>query len=570
MKLSKSFWKTYKEKPADAEIPSHVLMTRAGLISKSGAGIYNFLPFGLKSIRKIENVIRKHLNQIDSMEISMSVVTPGELWKESGRWVDFGSEMLKFQDKLNKDLCISPTNEEAVTDIFRKSVKSYKDLPVSLYQINTKFRDEIRPRFGVMRGREFIMKDAYTFHADKECLDREYRKFYEAYENIFRDLGLEFRVVEADAGAMAGPGSQTHEFQVLADTGEDQLIYSDSYAANIETAATKKVLNCQLKNSNEKLELVETPTQTTCEEVSKLLGIHIQETLKSLVYKSIVGENEELVVAVVFGDDDVNEVKLKNYLGSKHLQLATDNDLQNSSLVKGFIGPVNLEIRVIFDREILADKTFVIGGNKEGYHQKNFNISRDCNNSEFADLRLAKVGDQDLNGNLVNICRGIEVGHIFQLGEKYTKALDTTVLDKNGKSMNPLMGCYGIGVSRILGAAIEQSHDEKGIIWPKNMSPFDLHFIAITKTEEYLNISEEIYNQFKKAGVDILFDDRNEGPGFKFKDADLLGVPIQLVFGERDFKENKTLNFINRKTGEITTVKAEEALEKFLKLNESL
>lgn len=570
MKLSKSFWKTYKEKPNDAEIPSHVLMTRAGLISKSGSGIYNLLPFGLRSVRKIENIIRKHLDSIDSHEISMSVVTPGELWKESGRWKDFGSEMLKFSDKLNKDLCISPTNEEAVTDIFRKAVKSYKDLPVSLYQINTKFRDEIRPRFGVMRGREFLMKDAYTFHADKECLDKGYKEFYEAYENIFRDLGLEFRVVEADAGAMAGPGSQSHEFQVLAETGEDQLIYSDSYGANIETAITKKVISIELKSTDENLELVETPNKQTCEEVADLLGIHIQETLKSLVFKSIKEDEEELIVVILFGDDDLNEVKLKNYLHADHLQIATESDLAKNKLVKGYIGPIDLTTRVIFDQEIPLDKSFVIGGNKENYHQKNFVLSRYHNDPEVADLRVAKMGDLDLNGNPVNTCRGIEVGHIFQLGDKYTKTLETTVLDHNGKAMNPLMGCYGIGVSRILGAAIEQSHDEKGIIWPKNISPFDLHFVAIAKSEEFRKVADDIYKKLKSANIDVLFDDRKVGPGFKFKDADLLGVPLQLVFGERDYKENKTLNFINRKTGEKISVSSGEVVKMFHEMNEKL
>ena len=338
MKLSKSFWKTYKEKPSDAEIPSHVLMTRAGLIAKSGSGIYNILPFGLRSIRKIENVIRKHLNRINSQEISMPVVTPGELWKESGRWKAFGSEMLKFSDKLNKDLCISPTNEEAVTDIFRKSVKSYKDLPVSLYQINTKFRDEIRPRFGVMRGREFVMKDAYTFHVDKDCLGQGYKEFYQAYENIFEELGLDYRVVEADAGAMAGPGSQTHEFQVLAETGEDELIYSENYAANIETAKTQKVIDANLSIASGDLELFATPNESTCEEVAKLLNVHIQNTLKCLVFKSIVDDSSETVICVVFGDDSVNEVKLKNYLKSDHLTVATDNELKDDNLIKGFLG----------------------------------------------------------------------------------------------------------------------------------------------------------------------------------------------------------------------------------------
>ena len=570
MKLSRSFWKTYKEKPSDAEIPSHVLMTRAGLVSKSGAGIYNLLPFGLRSIRKIEGIIRTHLDRIGSMEISMPVVTPGELWKESGRWSGFGNEMLKFSDKMEKDLCISPTNEEAVTDIFRKAASSYKDLPISLYQINTKFRDEIRPRFGVMRGREFIMKDAYTFHSDKDCLDREYDNFYQAYKSIFSDLGLSFRVVEADAGAMAGPGSKTHEFQVLADTGEDELIYSDNYAANIETAKTKKLIQCDFEESVSELELLETPNERTCEDVSKLLGINIQHTLKCLVFKSIKNGKDEIIVSVVFGDDVVNELKLKNYLCSDHLIVATENDLSAADLVQGFIGPVNINSRIIFDESIPIDKSFVTGANMAGFHQKNFVISRYHSSPEFADIRLSKDGDLDENDKSVRVCRGIEVGHIFQLGDKYTTALGASILDKNGKSMNPLMGCYGIGVSRILGAAIEQSHDEKGIIWSKSISPFDLHFIAISKSDEFRNLSDEIYCELKNNGIDVLYDDRNVGPGFKFKDADLLGVPLQLVLGERDYRENKTLSFIKRRTGEKININRSDIITKFNELYKSI
>ena len=563
MKLSKSFWKTYKEKPADAEIPSHVLMSRAGLIAKSGAGIYNLLPFGLKVVKKVEDVVRKRLNEINSMEISMSVVTPGELWKESKRWEGFGSEMLKFEDKAGRDLCISPTNEEAVTDIFRKSISSYKELPVSLYQINTKFRDEIRPRFGVMRGREFIMKDAYTFHSDKDCLDNGYQEFYQAYENIFNDLGLEFRVVEADAGAMAGPGSQTHEFQVLAETGEDELVYSESYGANIETAVTKKVFSLGARELSGELNLIETPEQSTCEDVAKFLNINIEHTLKTLVFKAIIDGEETLVLSVLVGDDAINEIKLKNYLKADHLSLATDNDLIQNGLVKGFIGPVQIDgLRVVFDDQINKDSNYVIGGNKTGFHQENFCINKFYDQPELTSLRMSREGDLDSCGKPVKICRGIEVGHIFQLGDKYTKALETTVLDKNGKSAYPLMGCYGIGVSRIVGAAIEQSHDEKGIIWPKSMSPFDVHFIAITKSDEYLQKAEEIYLAIKESGIDVLFDDRKVGPGFKFKDADLLGVPTQLVLGERDFKNTQELSIVDRKTGTKTSVKIDNLIVK--------
>ena len=570
MKLSKSFWKTFKEKPSDAEIPSHILMSRAGLISKSGAGIYNFLPFGLKVLKKIEGIIRKRLDEIDSMEISMSVITPGELWQESGRWQGFGSEMLKFEDKVGRDLCISPTNEEAVTDIFRKTVKSYKELPVSLYQINTKFRDEIRPRFGVMRGREFIMKDAYTFHADKACLDEGYQKFYQAYENIFNDMGLDFRVVEADAGAMAGPGSQTHEFQVLADTGEDELIYSDSYGANIETAVTKKVIKISHRNASGDLKLIETPNQTTCEEVAKLLDIHIHHTLKCLVYKMIVGDKEEFVLVTLIGDDSINEVKLKNYLKADHLILATDNEILSLNLIKGFMGPVGHKIRAIFDDQIEKSSAYIIGGNKIGYHQDNFVLEKFFTNPEMASLRKSQEGDLDKSGKPIKICRGIEVGHIFQLGDKYTKSLSTTVLDNNGKSMHPLMGCYGIGVSRIMGAAIEQSHDENGIVWPKSISPFDLHFIAITKSEEFEIKANEIYESLKSKGYDVLFDDRNVGPGFKFKDADLLGVPLQVVLGERDFKETQNLTIIIRKTGEKILVPEGELFHQLTQIIETL
>ncbi len=564
MKLSQGFWQTYKEVPADAEIPSHQLMIRAGLIHKSGSGLYNYLPMGLRSIRKVENIIREELNKIGSYEITMTVVTPGELWQETGRWDKMGGLMLRFKDKKEADLCISPTNEEAVTDIFRKTVKSYKQLPVTLYQINTKFRDEIRPRFGLMRGREFTMKDAYSFHMDKASLDVGYQAMYDAYTAIFTRLGLEFIPVEADGGAMASADSRTHEFQVVANAGEDLIIYSPEakYAANVEKAQTKRAKTTFDMNVVPMKE-VETVKTETIEAVCALLGQTPAQSLKSMVYTATTGNESKMILAMVIGDDTVNEIKLQNYLKCDHLAASSEDELKKAKLWKGYIGPAGLEgqLEIIFDSEVNLDASYTIGANKLNAHVMGFNPKRDMKKIVQADLRLSKAGDLTMDGkHTVVEKRGIEVGHVFQLGDKYTKDMKVGILDQNGKLVTPLMGCYGIGVTRVVAAAIEQNHDENGIVWPKAIAPYQVYFATIVKAEEFAKIADDIYADMTKAGIEVVYDDRNVGPGNKFKDSDLLGLPIRVVLGERDFGASGELEVILRKTGEVKKVKREELI----------
>lgn len=564
MKLSKAFWQTYKEVPADAEIPSHQLMLRAGLIHKSGSGLYNYLPMGLRAIRKVENIIREELNKINCYEITMTVVTPGELWQETGRWDAMGGLMLRFKDKKEGDLCISPTNEETVTDIFRKTIKSYKQLPVTLYQINTKFRDEIRPRFGLMRGREFTMKDAYSFHMDKASLDVGYQELYDAYMAIFTRLGLEFIPVEADGGAMATADSKTHEFQVIANAGEDLIIYSQEaqYAANVEKAQTiraKTEFDLALTSLTE----VATPGKTTIEEVCTFLNKPQHQSLKSLIYVATTGTESKLVLALVLGDDSLNEIKLQSHLKCEHLTAATDEQMKTAKLWKGFIGPVGIssDIKIVFDSSINLEASFVIGANKKDAHSTGYNPKRDTKDFTQADLRLARAGDLTKDGkHTVTEKRGIEVGHVFQLGDKYTKAMKVGILDQNGKLVTPLMGCYGIGVTRVVAAAIEQNHDENGIVWPKAIAPYQVYFATIVKAEEFVKIADDLYKDMLNAGLEVIYDDRNVGPGNKFKDSDLLGLPFRLVLGERDFGATGELELIDRKTGTVSKVKKEDVI----------
>ncbi len=575
MKLTRAFWQTYKETPSDAEIPSHQLMMRAGLIHKVGAGLYTYLPMGYRTIRKIEQIVREEMDRANCQELLMPMVTPGELWQESGRWDKMGALMLTFKDKGERDLCLSPTNEETVTDVFRKTIKSYKDLPVTLYQINTKFRDEIRPRFGLMRGREFTMKDAYSFHMDKPCLDQVYADLYRAYENCFRRMGLEFTVVEADGGAMASADSQTHEFQVVADSGEDQIIYcaETGYAANIEKARTKRADFKPLMTQAPMKEIA-TPDRKTIEDVCTYLKTEQAHSLKSLVYKAITGQVEKTVLVLLLGDDSLNEIKLSAYLKADHLAPLADHELTKAGFLKGFIGPHGLtqkDLVVIYDQAVAMDSAFVVGANKTDLHFENFIPNRDASYKDQADLRLAKEGDLTIEGSKkVSVRRGIEVGHIFQLGDKYTKALSVKILDKNGKQAVPLMGCYGIGITRVAAAAIEQNHDEKGIIWPASIAPYHVYFALIGKDPEILAFADKIYQELQEQKIEVVFDDRNVGPGFKFKDADLLGLPLQLVLGERDFKEDGMLEIRERKSGLVHKIKPEEASAKIKSLLASL
>lgn len=551
MKLSQGFWQTTKEEPSDAQITSHKLLIRAGLIAKTAAGIYSYLPFAVRSIRKIENIIREELNKIGSQELLMSIMTPGDLWRETGRWDKMSGEMLRAVDKGGRDLCFSPTNEEAITDIFRKNITSYKQLPVSLYQINTKFRDEIRPRFGLMRGREFSMKDAYTFHADKGCMDSTYENFYQAYSNIFSRMGLEYIIVEADGGAIASAGMKTHEFQVLASAGEDTVVVAKKaqYAANIEKAKTFRHA-VEFAPQSECSE-VSTPNASTIFDVCQFLEVAEYQSLKSLVYSCITGEEEKFTMVCLLGDDELNELKLKNYLNCDHLKPATDNQIKDLGLIKGFIGPQGNtdKMRVLFDEAISGEHSFVVGANKKDFHLTGLVISRDIANAEFTDLRMAKLGDT-IDGEPIEIVKGIEVGHIFQLGDKYSDSMKATVLDHNGKSMAPLMGCYGIGVTRTLQSAIEQNHDENGIIWPMPIAPYQVYLVHIGKSDDFQKLSDEIYEELLTEGIEVLYDDRKAGPGFKLKDADLLGLPLIVTLGERDYQKDNMFELKLRSSGE--------------------
>jgi len=473
-------------------------------------------------------------------------------------------EMLKFKDKRDSDLCISPTNEETITDIFRNLVKSYKQLPVSMYQINTKFRDEIRPRFGLMRGREFIMKDAYTFHEDQKSLDEGYDRMFKAYENIFSRIGLEFMAVEADAGAMASSECRTHEFQVIADTGEDSLVYAPElkYAANLEKAETLRG-SLSFTETAKALNEVATPNASTIEDVSKLLGLAAHQTIKSMVY--VIEKKEPVfILALLLGDDEINELKLNARFSGATLRPANETELASCGMVKGYIGPIGLngKVTILVDQAVPKDKAFVIGANKEETHLENFSLERDLPEYQSVDLRLAKEGDVANDGKTpIQIKKGIEVGHIFQLGDKYTKSMKATVLAQSGKPFPPLMGCYGIGVTRTIAAAIEQNYDQKGIIWPKAIAPFQVHLIHIGKDEDLKNKAAEFYEKLIAAGVEVLFDDRAMGPGFKFKDADLLGLPLRITFGEREWKSSQKLEIVNRKTAEEQKLTEEETIK---------
>ncbi len=560
MKISTLQWKTYKEVPAEAKILSHQLLIRAGLIHKTAAGIYSYMPLALRVIEKIKNIIRHEMDEIGGAEILMSMVTPADLWKESGRWDKMGSEMLKFKDAGLRDMCLSPTNEETVTDIFKELVSSYKQLPLYLYQINTKFRDEMRPRFGLMRGREFIMKDGYSFHLDMQDMDRFYSDIYNAYENIFMKMGLQFSIVEADGGAMAYPGAKTHEFQVIADEGEDELIYSqEGYGANLEKAQTKRN-DLSLNKQTASLEKVETKNLETCADVANFLNMPITQTLKSLLYTVLKEGQESHYLLLLLGDDELNEIKLKNALGAETLTMLSAKLLDSYQIAKGYIGPhkISSDFTIVIDREVSLDASFVVGANEPHYHLKNFIPSRDLTSFTVLDIRQAKEGDIDLNGHKVFKRRGIEVGHIFQLGEKYTKAMSAMISSNEGKPFAPLMGCYGIGVTRTLQAAIAQNHDENGIVWPLSIAPYHIYFGYIGKSEDTKNLAQEIYTTLKKQGFEVLFDDRNQGFGAMVKDADLLGLPFRLILGERDFKENGLLEITYRKTKETQKLKLED------------
>jgi len=492
----------------------------------------------------------------------MPVMTPADLWQETGRWESMGPQMLRAKDRAERDLCFSPTNEETVTDLFRKTVTSYKQLPVCLYQINTKFRDEIRPRFGLMRAREFTMKDGYSFHLDKASLDKFYGEIYVAYENIFKRLGLDFITVEADGGNMAAGGAKTHEFQVVADNGEDYVVTvpKTGFAANIEKAITsRKNIISAPANAMEKFS---TPEQKTCEEVCSAHGMPITQSLKSLVMNAVVGGKDKFFMVMLLGDDSLNEIKFKNKVNAEHIRPAQQPELDKLGLIKGFMGPTveTDELKIVFDEAIDMKASYVIGANEFNYHVKGFVPERDTKAKFFrADMRLAKEGDF-IGDDQIVLKKGIEVGHIFQLGDKYTKSMKVTVLNDQGKAVTPTMGCYGIGVSRVVASAIEQNNDKDGIIWPASIAPYDVYLCYIGKTPEIKSAVEEIWSELKKEKLEILFDDRQLGPGQMFKDADLIGLPLRVSIGERDFNATGEIEIKVRKTGETLKVKKDELL----------
>ena len=548
MRASQFFIATQKEAPADAELISHKLMVRAGLIKKLGSGLYSWMPLGLRVLRKVENIVRDEMNKAGALELLMPAVQPKELWDETGRWSVFGPQMLKIKDRHDRDFCFGPTHEEVITDIARREISSYKQLPINFYQIQTKFRDEIRPRFGVMRAREFLMKDAYSFHTDFESLTKTYADMHQAYSNVFTRLGLKFRAVKADSGAIGGDGSQ--EFHVLADSGEDALAYckNSDYAANVELAEAVPE-NSIRAAASQNLTEVDTPKQTTCEDVAKLLGITVQETVKSiaLMVKKEIAEKEQVeqfYLALLRGDHQLNEVKAAKVLGD--FRLATEEEIRaHLNCPPGFIGPVNISksITVIADKTVANMSDFVSGANKPKYHLTGVNFGRDLPEpSLIADIRNVVDGDASPDGKgTLNLCRGIEVGHIFQLRTKYAQAMNATYLDENGQSQVMEMGCYGIGVSRIVGAAIEQGNDEKGIIFPLSMAPFALVIcpIGLDKSDVVKNATDQMYEDCKKAGFDVLLDDRGERPGVMFAESDLMGIPHRIVIGERGLAEGK-------------------------------
>ena len=533
---------TLKESPADAEVISHQLMLRAGMIRRLAAGLYTWLPLGLRVLRKVENIIREEMNKSGAIEILMPSVQPAELWQESGRWDQYGPELLRIQDRHNREFCYGPTHEEVITDLVRREIRSYKQLPVNYYQIQTKFRDEIRPRFGVMRAREFSMKDAYSFHTNKKCLENTYQIMYETYSNIFTRLGLEFRAVEADTGSIGGNAS--HEFHVLAESGEDAIAFSteSGYAANVELAPTIAAKLCSEK-ATQSLEKVSTPNQHSIEEVCKFLNVSPKQVVKTLIVKS---DSDSLIALVLRGDHELNAVKAQKLEGvANPLTFASDSEIENYLGCKvGSLGPLNLKCPVLIDHAAFAIENFVCGANEDGYHYRGANWKRDMADFDklaSEDIRKIVDGDMSPDGRgTIQIKRGIEVGHIFQLGDKYSKALSASVLGADGKEQTVTMGCYGIGVTRVVAAAIEQNFDDQGIFWPQSIAPFDISIIPINlnKSEHVANICNQLYLELRQIGCDVLFDDRDLRAGLLFADHELIGIPHRIVVSERNLQQS--------------------------------
>ncbi|MWQ84719.1 proline--tRNA ligase [Glaesserella parasuis] len=566
MRTSQYLFSTLKETPNDAQVVSHQLMLRAGMIRPLASGMYNWLPTGLRVLKKVENIIREEMNKSGALEVEMPVVQPADLWVESERWEDYGPELLRFKDRGDRPFVLGPTHEEVITDLVRREVSSYKQLPLNLYQIQTKFRDEVRPRFGVMRGREFLMKDAYSFHTSKESLQETYDVMHQTYSNIFTRLGLDFRPVAADTGSIGG--SASHEFQVLAQSGEDDVVFSteSDYAANIELAEAIAVGERQ--DPTAEMTLVDTPNAKTIAELVEQFNLPIEKTVKTLIVKGR-SEEQPLVALVIRGDHELNEIK-----AVKCEEVAEPFEFADEAEIKakigagvGSLGPVNMPIPVIIDRSVALMSDFGAGANIDGKHYFNINWERDVALPKIADLRNVVEGDPSPDGKgTLLIKRGIEVGHIFQLGTKYSEAMKATVQGEDGRPQTMIMGCYGIGVTRVVAAAIEQHHDERGIIWPTDaIAPFTVAVVPMNmhKSESVQTFAEDLYKTLRSQGVDVIFDDRKERPGVMFADMELIGVPHMVVIGEKNL-ENGEIEYKNRRTGEKQMIAKDQLLD-FLK-----
>ena len=560
MKQSRTFIPTMRQVPSDADIISHQLLLRAGFIRQNTSGVYSFLPLGKKVLQKIETVIREEMEAIDAVEVFLPALQQAELWQETGRWYSYGPELFRLTDRHDREFALGATHEEVITSLVRDEVKSYKKLPLTLYQIQTKFRDEQRPRFGLLRGREFIMKDAYSFHATEESLDEKYLEMMQAYTNIFTRLGLDFRPVIADGGSIGGTG--THEFMALSDIGEDTIAYSDSssYAANIEMAE----VNGTYEKRDEPLRDVEkiaTPDQRTIGEVASFLEVEADRLIKTLIFKA----DDELIAVLCRGDHEINDIKLKNALGASEIEFAFEGDVfELLSCEVGSIGPVKLPVglKVIADHAVASVVNGVCGANENGFHLTNVNPERDFAVDRYEDLRFIREGDVSPDGNgIIKFAKGIELGHIFKLGTSYSESMEGTFLDENGKAKPYIMGCYGIGVSRILAAVAEQFNDENGLKWPKKLAPYDVHLIAVNvKDESQTELANELYNVLKSYRYEVLYDDRPERAGVKFADSDLIGLPIRLTIGKKASEGIVEVKF--RQTGETAEWQKEEITEK--------
>lgn len=568
MRQSALLLPTLKEDPSDADVISHRLMLRAGMIRQLASGLYTWLPLGLRVLRKVEHIIREEMNRSGAQEVSMPVVQPAELWMETGRWQKMGDEMLRMQDRHDRDFCLGPTHEEVITDLFRREVHSYRQLPVNFYQIQTKFRDERRPRFGVMRAREFTMKDAYSFHLDQDSFDATYEEMYRCYERILNRMQLEFRAVQADTGNIGGDNS--HEFHVLAQSGEDTIAYSDtgSYAANLEKAAAQPPGNTA--EPTQDMSRVDTPHAKTIEAVAKQLGLPPEQNLKTLIVEGN-GESESSLYAIILrGDHELNEIKAAKLPGVKSpLAFASEEAITKAMGASvGSLGPVNCNIPMFVDASAAAVADFVCGANEDGVHFRGVNWHRDVEltDEQIVDARNVVEGDTAPDGNgRIKFLRGIEVGHIFQLDRSYSEPMQATVLDQDGNNIIPTMGCYGMGVTRLVAAVIEQNHDDNGIIWPLPLAPFQLHIIALNaqKSDAVKEASEALYAQACEAGIDVLLDDRAERPGVKFAEADLIGIPHRIVIGDRGLK-NGAVEYRQRTGDSAEDIPLDDVLSKIM------